>query len=62
MLGADRILFGTDGWTRDATAQIAQVSAAPISDAERRLVFRENAIRWLKLTGSELPQERYDVR
>jgi predicted TIM-barrel fold metal-dependent hydrolase len=61
VLGSDRILFGTDAWNRDVSAQIAQVAAAEIDEKKKRRLFRENAVAWLKLEGNEVPTEAYGV-
>ena len=50
-LGEDRVVFGSDMWGRDLTAQIGQVLAADLPDAVKSKLFRENAERWLGLDG-----------
>ena len=54
VLGADRILYGSDAMHRDQSAQVAQVLAADISDEDKKHIFYDNAVRWLKLDQREL--------
>ena len=50
-IGADRILFSTD-WPFENVDHAAQwFDAAPISDADRRKIGRDNAVRLFKLDG-----------
>lgn len=61
-IGASRILFGTDAWSRDIGAQIAQVAAADVPEEAKHLMFRDNALGWLNLEPAEIPTEGYGVR
>ena len=61
-LGPRRVLFGTDAWNRDISAQVAQVAAADIPEEAKRQIFRTNAERWLNLTDAEYPEESFDAR
>jgi len=45
--GAQRILFGTDSPWGDQGQALTRIRALPLTDKERRLVFRENAVRLL---------------
>jgi len=49
MLGAERVLFGSDAPGRSYAAQVAKVKYADISDSERQLVLGGNAARLLGL-------------
>jgi len=44
-VGADRVLYGTDSPLYFAPMQRARVERAEISDAEKRLILRDNAVR-----------------
>jgi uncharacterized protein len=61
-IGASRIIFGTDAWSRDVGAQVAQVAASHIAEDAKRLIFRDNAIAWLNLESAEIPLESFSVR
>lgn len=41
-LGADRVLYGSDGPGRSFSAQLSKVHGASISDAEKELILSEN--------------------
>lgn len=43
VLGAGRVLYGSDFPVRDFSAQIGRVAGARITDDERRLIFHDNA-------------------
>jgi predicted TIM-barrel fold metal-dependent hydrolase len=47
--GPDRILFGTDTPLYSAPTQRARIDCAEISDAQKRMILRENALRLLNL-------------
>ena len=47
-LGAERVLYGSDGPGRSFSAQLGKVHGASISDAEKRLIFSENLERLLE--------------
>ena len=49
MLGAGRVLFGSDVPGRSYAAQLAKVMCADISEEDRRLVLGENAATLLHL-------------
>lgn len=48
-IGADRILFGTDTPLYSTAMQRARIDFAEISDADKRMILRENAIRLLEI-------------
>lgn len=50
-VGAERVLFGTDTPLYSTAMQRARIDHAGLSDAEKRLILRENAV---KLFGREL--------
>ena len=50
-IGADRILFGTDTPLYFTAMQRARIDQADLSDADKRLILRENAERILPLPG-----------
>jgi uncharacterized protein len=45
LLGAERVLYGSDADGRSFASQLAKVTAARVTEAERRLVLGENAAR-----------------
>lgn len=47
--GADRVLFGSDTPLMDPRAQIGKIITADLTDAEKRMVLGENAMRILGL-------------
>jgi predicted TIM-barrel fold metal-dependent hydrolase len=51
-VGAERILYGTDSPLYFAPMQRARIDQAGISDAEKRLILRDNALRIFGLSGS----------
>ena len=51
VLGAERVLFGSDAPGRIYAAQLAKVLYADISESDRELVLGGNAARLLKLRG-----------
>jgi uncharacterized protein len=46
-LGAERVLYGSDGPLRDFGPQLAKVKGAHISEAERRLILHDNMAKLL---------------
>lgn len=48
-IGAKRIVYGSDAPLRDFCSQLAKIHEADISDAERKLIFSENARELLNL-------------
>jgi predicted TIM-barrel fold metal-dependent hydrolase len=50
MLGAERVLFGSDAPGRSYAAQVAKVKYADLSEPERQLVLGGNAARLLGLS------------
>lgn len=50
-LGAERVLFGSDGPGRDVLCQIGRVVAADVSDDDRDAIFHLNAQRLLGIGG-----------
>ena len=48
-LGAERLLFGSDAFGRDFSAQLARVLDAGIPEAQRRMILRDNAVKLLGL-------------
>jgi predicted TIM-barrel fold metal-dependent hydrolase len=48
-LGADRVLFGSDASGRSLSSQLAKVTGAQISDADRAKVLGENAVMMFRL-------------
>jgi predicted TIM-barrel fold metal-dependent hydrolase len=48
-IGADRIFYGTDSPLYFAPMQRARVEHAEISDEDKRLILRENALARLEL-------------
>jgi hypothetical protein len=52
-VGASRILYGTDSPLYFAPMQRARVDCAEISDADRRLILKDNALRIFKNLQSE---------
>ncbi len=49
--GAEKVIFGTDAPMQSHNFQLGCVIGARISDAEKRLILRENALRILETTG-----------
>ena len=47
--GADKILFASDSPWSNAGAEIASISALPLTDSEKSHIFSENARRILKI-------------
>lgn len=47
--GAQRVLFGSDSPWGDQSAAVREISALPLTDDERRLVFHDNAARLMGL-------------
>lgn len=58
-IGADRVLFGSDCMGRSAASQLAKVILADISEAQKRMILRENAI---SLFGLKNMEAQKDVR
>lgn len=48
-VGADRVLFGSDTPTYSVAMQRARIDTADISNADKQLILRNNAVRLLKL-------------
>lgn len=53
-VGAEKVIFGTDVPMQGFCFQLGCVLGAHISDAEKRLILRDNALRILKNTGHEI--------
>lgn len=51
-VGAERVLYGTDTPLYFAPMQRARIDHAELSDRDKRLILRENALRVLSLPGS----------
>jgi uncharacterized protein len=51
-IGAERILYGTDSPLYSAAMQRARIDHAELSDAEKRMILRENAQRLLAIPGN----------
>ena len=51
-VGAERVLYGTDTPLYAACMQRARIDHADLSDADKRLILRENAERLLRLPGA----------
>lgn len=49
VLGADRLLFGSDVFGRDFAVQLGRIHAARISATDKRKILRDNAVRLLRL-------------
>ncbi len=49
VLGAERLLFGSDAFGRDFPAQLARVLDAGIPETQRRMILRDNAVKLLGL-------------
>ncbi len=49
LLGAERVLYGSDASGRSFASQLAKVIAAQISDSDRRMILGDNAVRMFKL-------------
>lgn len=58
VLGADRLIFGSDAPGRNPSVQMGKVLGADISEDEKGRILRHNAARLLKLDGGDvkLPQ------
>jgi hypothetical protein len=61
-LGADRVLYGSDMFARDLTAQIGQVLGADISREDMQRLFFDNAVRVLGLSDEEVRSIKSDYR
>ena len=48
-IGAERLLYGTDSPLYFAPMQRARIDNAEISDTEKKLILRENALKLFKL-------------
>ena len=48
-IGAERILYGTDTPLYSASMQRARIDLADVTDEQKRLILRENAISLLEL-------------
>ncbi len=55
-IGAERLLFGTDTPLYHAAMQRARIEAAEITDEAKRLILRENALKFFDL--GQLPSSR----
>ncbi|MCD9020264.1 amidohydrolase family protein [Cohnella silvisoli] len=49
--GADRVLFGSDGFWMDARTQIGMILAADISLEDKKKILFENAMRLFRING-----------
>ena len=47
-LGASRVLYGSDVSGRSFGSQLGRIAGADISDADKRLILRENLVRLLR--------------
>lgn len=54
MLGADRVMFGSDVCGRDFSCQLGKVLGADLKASDRRKVLYDNARKVLKLEGGRL--------
>ncbi len=54
-IGAERLLFGTDTPLYHAGMQKARIERADLSDQQRRLILRENAVRFFGLSEDPVP-------
>jgi hypothetical protein len=52
-LGPQRVVFGSDMFGRDLPTQIGQVLGANITDTDKKMLFRENALRLLGIEEKE---------
>ncbi|GIS63043.1 MAG: hypothetical protein CM1200mP2_52680 [Planctomycetaceae bacterium] len=50
-IGADRILYGTDTPLYSAEMQRARIDHAELTDDQKKLILRENAVALLDLPG-----------
>ncbi len=50
-IGADRFLFGTDSPLYFVPMQRARIDCAELSDEQKRLILRDNAVKLFQLTG-----------
>ena len=50
-VGTERVLFGTDTPLYHTGMQRARVDSADLTEAEKRMVLRDNAVRLFRLTG-----------
>jgi predicted TIM-barrel fold metal-dependent hydrolase len=55
-VGAERVLYGTDTPLYFAPMQRVRINLAEITDADKRLILRDNAVRLLKLTAAHFPE------
>ncbi len=55
-IGADRILYGTDTPLYSAEMQRARIDHAEISEADKKLILRDNAVTLLDLPTSNQGQ------
>ena len=47
-LGASRVLYGSDVSGRSFGSQLGRIAGADITDADKRLILRENLVRLLR--------------
>ncbi|MGE5508044.1 MAG: amidohydrolase family protein [Chitinophagales bacterium] len=57
LVGAERILFGTDAPLIDPAWTIGLVESAALSEVARRAIYRENALRLFPTIALSLPRE-----
>ncbi len=50
-IGADRVIYGSDMYARDLSAQIGQVLGSPIDDEAKRKIFYDNAAELFGIEG-----------
>jgi len=53
-VGAERVLFGSDTPLYHSGMQRTRIDQADLTDAQKRLILRDNALRWFSLPESEL--------
>jgi predicted TIM-barrel fold metal-dependent hydrolase len=56
-IGAERLLFGTDAPFYHTTMQWIRIETADISDGAKRLILRENALKFFHLPADRDPSK-----